>query len=93
MQLKILACNISGGTLSGAINMNGRPLHAKELRRQSTIVWQRDLLLSTATVCLHRLKDRSRGGFPSSDCDMQGDIMILRVCCHIVRSRRAGLAS
>ena len=52
VQLKILACNVSGGTLSGAINMNGRPLNPKELRRQSTIVWQRDLLLSTATVCL-----------------------------------------
>ena len=55
LQLKILACNISGGTLSGAINLNGRPLVVKELRKQSTIVWQRDLLLPTATVQCSRL--------------------------------------
>ena len=50
MQLKILAGNISGGKMSGSLCMNGQPFMKKQIRQCSTIVWQRDLLLATATV-------------------------------------------
>ena len=50
MQLKILACNISGGCLVGDILVNGSPVSPKEFRKQSAVVWQSDVLLATATV-------------------------------------------
>jgi len=49
-QLKILACNISGGCLVGDILVNGSPVSPKEFRKQSAVVWQSDVLLATATV-------------------------------------------
>ena len=52
VQLKILACNIAGGRLDGALYVNGQPCIKRDLRQRSTIVWQRDLLLPTATVGL-----------------------------------------
>jgi len=51
-QLKILACNISGGCLVGDILVNGSPVSPKEFRKQSAVVWQSDVLLATATVRL-----------------------------------------
>ena len=50
LQLKILACNVSGGELHGTISVNGRPVQPKEFRNQSAVVWQSDVLLSSATV-------------------------------------------
>ena len=34
----------------GSIYVNGAPMVAKEFRQQSAVVWQRDIVLSTATV-------------------------------------------
>ena len=48
--LKVLACSISGGEVRGAIYVNGAPVVAKEFRAASAVVWQRDILMSTATV-------------------------------------------
>ena len=48
--LKVLACAISGGEVRGAIYVNGAPVVAKEFRAASAVVWQRDILMSTATV-------------------------------------------
>ena len=50
MQLKILACNVSGGELTGTIQVNGQLVHPKEFRNQSAVVWQSDVLLSSSTV-------------------------------------------
>ena len=50
VQLKILACNISGGNLQGEILVNGSLVNPKEFRKQSAVVWQSDVLLATATV-------------------------------------------
>ena len=50
VQLKILACNVSGGELSGTIQVNGQLVHPKEFRNQSAVVWQSDVLLSSSTV-------------------------------------------
>ena len=50
MQLKILACNVSGGELQGTILVNGQLVHPKEFRNQSAVVWQSDVLLSSSTV-------------------------------------------
>ena len=52
-QLKILACNVSGGELQGSITVNGQPVQPKEFRNQSAVVWQSDVLLSSATVRSH----------------------------------------
>ena len=49
-QLKILACNVSGGELQGTILVNGQLVHPKEFRNQSAVVWQSDVLLSSSTV-------------------------------------------
>jgi len=49
-QLKILACNISGGDLQGEILVNGSLVNPKDFRKLSAVVWQSDVLLSTATV-------------------------------------------
>ena len=49
-QLKILACNISGGDLQGEILVNGSLVNPKDFRKQSAVVWQSDVLLATATV-------------------------------------------
>ena len=48
--LKILACNVSGGEVHGSIYVNGNPIVAREFRAASAVVWQRDILLPTATV-------------------------------------------
>ena len=48
--LKILACNVSGGEVHGSIYVNGSPIVAREFRAASAVVWQRDILLPTATV-------------------------------------------
>lgn len=50
VQLKILACNVSGGELQGTIMVNGQLVHPKEFRNQSAVVWQSDVLLSSSTV-------------------------------------------
>ena len=50
VQLKILACNVSGGELQGTILVNGQLVHPKEFRNQSAVVWQSDVLLSSSTV-------------------------------------------
>ena len=52
LQLKILACNVSGGELNGTIQVNGQLVHPKEFRNQSAVVWQSDVLLSSSTVRL-----------------------------------------
>ena len=49
-QLKILACNISGGDIQGEILVNGSLVNPKDFRKQSAVVWQSDVLLPTATV-------------------------------------------
>lgn len=46
----MLACSISGGDVTGAIYVNGAPVVAKEFRAASAVVWQRDILMPTATV-------------------------------------------
>eukprot|EP00884_Botryococcus_braunii_P006931 jgi/Botrbrau1/16239/Bobra.0066s0024.1 len=48
--LKILACNIGGGDIRGSVFSNGNPIDTLTFRRVSTVVWQRDVLLPTATV-------------------------------------------
>eukprot|EP00884_Botryococcus_braunii_P006929 jgi/Botrbrau1/16237/Bobra.0066s0023.1 len=48
--LKILSCNIGGGEAHGSICSNGNPIDTSAFRRVSTVVWQRDVLLPTATV-------------------------------------------
>ena len=53
-QLKILACNISGGDIQGEILVNGSLVNPKDFRKQSAVVWQSDVLLPTATVRLRR---------------------------------------
>ena len=50
VQLKILACNVSGGELTGTIQVNRQLVHPKEFRNQSAVVWQSDVLLSSSTV-------------------------------------------
>jgi hypothetical protein len=63
VQLKILACNVSGGELQGTISVNGSPVQPKEFRNQSAVVWQSDVLLSSATV-------RAHTAFPSTECSL-----------------------
>lgn len=55
MQLKILACCISGGKQQGTLSVNGHPVHTKLFRQQVAVVWQSDILLPTATVLRHCL--------------------------------------
>ncbi len=50
LQLKILACNVSGGEQQGHILVNGSPVHPKVFKNQSAVVWQSDVLLASATV-------------------------------------------
>lgn len=50
MQLKVLACCISGGKQQGSLLVNDQPVHPKLFRQQLAVVWQRDILLPTATV-------------------------------------------
>ena len=70
MQLKILACNVSGGELQGTIQVNGQLVHPKEFRNQSAVVWQSDVLLSSSTVS--RFSAPASAGFtagtPPSNC-------------------------
>jgi len=49
-QLKLLACHISGGEQSGTVYANGLPIVEAEFKNQLAVVWQSDVLLSTATV-------------------------------------------
>ncbi|BDA50622.1 Broad substrate specificity ATP-binding cassette transporter [Coccomyxa sp. Obi] len=48
--LKVLACCISGGKQQGSLLVNDQPVHPKLFRQQLAVVWQRDILLPTATV-------------------------------------------
>ena len=50
VQLKLLACHISGGEQSGTVYANGLPIVEAEFKNQLAVVWQSDVLLSTATV-------------------------------------------
>lgn len=46
----MLACCISGGKQQGSLFVNDQPVHPKLFRQQLAVVWQRDILLPTATV-------------------------------------------
>lgn len=70
--LKVLACNIGGGDVHGSFFSNGVPLDVFAIRRLSTVVWQRDILLPTATVSPHsrrrfHVAQTSGSGVESSD--------------------------
>jgi hypothetical protein len=73
LQLKILACNVSGGELQGQIMVNGTAVHPKVFKNQSAVVWQSDVLLASATVSTTEATCSS--GSASTSCSVHSTVV------------------